>query len=216
MNLSPSPTPSSHPPPSISSLLELSRSSILAFQSVSSSVPPELTQVMHDLTNILSIMHNTLSLLNTDMAASATLATNAMSYVSVASQNLAPPLSTLSSSPSATRAPFPPPGPLSSMSHQPAPPPVLSAAEQERLRSLVVSGLPESPQTDSVARAQDDASTVARLLTFLGVECEASSVYRLGSPKDGTARLVKVVLPASRSSLVHVSPACSPSCSLGG
>ena len=74
-----------------------------------------------------------------------------------------------------------------------------SAEEQERRRSLVFIGLPESAATRPSERVQDDREAVVKILDELGVEAAPTTTYRLGRPDPNrtTPRLVKVVLPAS-------------------
>lgn len=76
---------------------------------------------------------------------------------------------------------------------------IVSAEEQERKRSLVVIGVPESTKPKPSERATDDKNTITELLDELGVEATPTSTYRLGKPDPNRRgpRLIKVVLPAS-------------------
>ncbi|KIH68426.1 hypothetical protein ANCDUO_01239 [Ancylostoma duodenale] len=80
----------------------------------------------------------------------------------------------------------------------PSSPPVLNLPyhEVERLRSVVISGIPElnSPRTKD--RVNYDCECVCKILDYLNIECDPVSVYRLGRPQRGMNRLTKVVLPA--------------------
>jgi hypothetical protein len=64
--------------------------------------------------------------------------------------------------------------------------------EEERLRSIVVSGLPfNSPQLDQMA--------LGDLLHTLGMQCTPCKIFRLGTPHQASSKppLLKVVLPSS-------------------
>lgn len=65
-------------------------------------------------------------------------------------------------------------------------------------RSIVVSGVPESPSESSTGRIQHDVACVTTVLNFLNVECMPSAVYRMGPRQSSRPRLLKVILPASR------------------
>ncbi|EYC13950.1 hypothetical protein Y032_0042g620 [Ancylostoma ceylanicum] len=70
--------------------------------------------------------------------------------------------------------------------------------DSERLRSVVLSGVPESNANSSVERAHHDMICIHQILDFLNVECLPSAVYRMGRYDASKHRLLKVVLPASK------------------
>jgi hypothetical protein len=74
-----------------------------------------------------------------------------------------------------------------------------SADEQERRRSLVFVGLPESTSAKPSERAAADRDQTTDILDVLGVEAQPVATYRLGraDPTKSGGRLLKVVLPAS-------------------
>ncbi|VDO21292.1 unnamed protein product [Heligmosomoides polygyrus] len=68
----------------------------------------------------------------------------------------------------------------------------------ERLRSVVISGIPELDSTDIESRVRYDFFSVGNVLFHIEVECLLVTVYRLGRPIIGNSRLLEVVLPSSR------------------
>ncbi|EYB98826.1 hypothetical protein Y032_0128g1464 [Ancylostoma ceylanicum] len=85
-------------------------------------------------------------------------------------------------------------------SHQcPAPPtlPVRGFDDAERARSLVFIGVPESTIDQPSARVAHDFQCVREIMDFLGIECAALAVYRMGRSNPSYPRLLKVVLPSS-------------------
>lgn len=72
----------------------------------------------------------------------------------------------------------------------------LSYEEVERLRSVIIGGVPELKSSNTRERVSYDFQSSCNVLDFLGVECNPVSVYRLGRPDQGHNRLLKVVLPA--------------------
>uniref|UniRef100_A0A7I4YG34 Transposase_22 domain-containing protein n=1 Tax=Haemonchus contortus TaxID=6289 RepID=A0A7I4YG34_HAECO len=68
--------------------------------------------------------------------------------------------------------------------------------EVERLRSVVISGVPEEKNQSTRRRLSYDYASVCNILDFLGIECNPMCVYRLGRPQIGKDRLLKVVLPS--------------------
>lgn len=68
--------------------------------------------------------------------------------------------------------------------------------EKERLRSVVISGLPEF-QGKVSERRKADSDLINNLIDDLGVDIEASSTYRMGIKKDDTSRLIKCVFKTS-------------------
>lgn len=73
---------------------------------------------------------------------------------------------------------------------------LLSYEEVERLRSLIVGGVPELKSFNTRERVSYGFQSACNVLDFLGVECNPVSVYRLGRLDQGRNRLLKVVLPA--------------------
>lgn len=75
------------------------------------------------------------------------------------------------------------------------------AEEQERRRSVVLIGLPESKAERPTQRAKEDEQEVDKDLDVLGVQARPVSVYRMGRfqnpTQGGRPRLIKMVLPAS-------------------
>ncbi|XGW14266.1 hypothetical protein V3C99_000529 [Haemonchus contortus] len=67
--------------------------------------------------------------------------------------------------------------------------------EKERLRSVVISNMPELSNPSAVARGIHDGNYLRNVLDFLSIECSPQAFYRLGRPMDGRARLMKVVFP---------------------
>ena len=65
--------------------------------------------------------------------------------------------------------------------------------------SVVISGIRESTAPSSFERVNHDYICVNSILDFLGVECFPRSLYRMGRPSSTHYRLLKVVLPCSRS-----------------
>ncbi|KAL3103968.1 hypothetical protein niasHT_030126 [Heterodera trifolii] len=80
----------------------------------------------------------------------------------------------------------------------PALDPITAAlAEQERQRTLVFIGLPESNATRPSERVQEDRKVATKILDHLDVEAEPTAVFRLGryDPQRTTPRPLKVVMP---------------------
>jgi hypothetical protein len=75
-----------------------------------------------------------------------------------------------------------------------------SIAEEQRLRSVVITNLPESQETSPTARAKADFEQVERILDICNVEAKPLAVYRMGKILDkgkapsGRPRLLKVEL----------------------
>lgn len=69
--------------------------------------------------------------------------------------------------------------------------------EQERLRSIVISGVRELQEPIMTKRLDHDYCCVMNVLSFLGVECYPTAIYRLGKPISRGARKIKVVLPST-------------------
>ncbi|KAL3115431.1 hypothetical protein niasHT_020104 [Heterodera trifolii] len=69
--------------------------------------------------------------------------------------------------------------------------------EQERLRTLVFIGLPESHASLPSERVQEDRKVATKILDHLEVEAEPIAVFRLGrhDPQRTTPRPLKVVMP---------------------
>jgi hypothetical protein len=76
---------------------------------------------------------------------------------------------------------------------------VETAEEKERKRSLVVIGLPESTDGDSISRADSDHTAVVNMLRALDIECRPDKQYRMGRTdvQRKGPRLLKVVMPSS-------------------
>ncbi|KAL3084691.1 hypothetical protein niasHT_017157 [Heterodera trifolii] len=74
------------------------------------------------------------------------------------------------------------------------PPP---AKQQERQRTLVFIGLPESNAARPSERVQEDREATTKILDHLEVEAEPTAVFRLGryDPQRTTPRPLKVVMP---------------------
>ena len=72
-----------------------------------------------------------------------------------------------------------------------------SAEEKERLRSIVIQGLPESKETKPSEKTRADQNRVVELLDEIGAEVTAVSVYRLPGNQTNKPRLLKVVLATS-------------------
>lgn len=70
--------------------------------------------------------------------------------------------------------------------------------EKERLRSVVISGVPESHLSANASqRRMENRAAVTAILDQLDMDTEPVSVYRMGTPKPDRPRLLKVVLPNS-------------------
>jgi hypothetical protein len=80
---------------------------------------------------------------------------------------------------------------------------VESAEEKERKRSMVVIGVPEPENGDSIERADKDSDSVVNMLRALNIQARPSQVYRMGRPKPANdngkpnPRLIKVVMSSS-------------------
>ncbi|KAL3073397.1 hypothetical protein niasHT_038535 [Heterodera trifolii] len=88
--------------------------------------------------------------------------------------------------------------PPAKRSMAPALDPITAAlAEQERQRTLVFIGLPESNATRPSERVQEDRKVATKILDHLDVEAEPTAVFRLGryDPQRTTPRPLKVVMP---------------------
>lgn len=72
----------------------------------------------------------------------------------------------------------------------------LSYEEVERLRSVIIGGVPELKSSNTRERVSYDYQSACNVLDFLGVECNPISAYRLGRPDQGHNRLLKVILLA--------------------
>ncbi|KAL3098565.1 hypothetical protein niasHS_000102 [Heterodera schachtii] len=72
-------------------------------------------------------------------------------------------------------------------------------AEQERQRTLVFIGLPESNAACPSERVHEDREATTKILDHLEVEAEPTAVFRLGryDPQRTTPRPLKVVMPTS-------------------
>ncbi|KAL3073737.1 hypothetical protein niasHT_039264 [Heterodera trifolii] len=72
-------------------------------------------------------------------------------------------------------------------------------AEQERQRTLVFIGLPESNATRPSERVQDDREATTKILDHLEVEAEPTAIFRVGrfDSQRTTPRPLKVVMPTS-------------------
>lgn len=77
-----------------------------------------------------------------------------------------------------------------------APTPTIDPEEKERLRSLVIGGLPET-NGNAAQRRASNKNMVTEILDSLDVEAEAVCVYRMGKMENGRSRLLKVVMPSS-------------------
>ncbi|KAL3089136.1 hypothetical protein niasHS_008501 [Heterodera schachtii] len=76
-------------------------------------------------------------------------------------------------------------------------PNTVALAEQERHRTLVLLGLPESAAALPSERVQEDRKVATKILDHLDVEAEPTAVFRLGryDPQRTTPRPLKVVMP---------------------
>ncbi|KAL3104908.1 hypothetical protein niasHT_016606 [Heterodera trifolii] len=76
-------------------------------------------------------------------------------------------------------------------------PNTVALADQERQRTLVFIGLPESNAARPSERVQEDREATTKILDHLEVEAEPTAVFRLGQydPQRTTPRPLKVVLP---------------------
>ncbi|KAL3092193.1 hypothetical protein niasHT_023752 [Heterodera trifolii] len=91
-----------------------------------------------------------------------------------------------------------PPQPKRSMtSTQDLDPNTAALAEQERQRTLVFIGLPESNATRPSERVQEDREAAIKILDHLEVEAQPTAIFRLGryDPQRTTPRPLKVVMP---------------------
>jgi hypothetical protein len=72
------------------------------------------------------------------------------------------------------------------------------AEEKERLRSVVISGVPEiDPSAKAPQRRVANQQSVMEILDVLDIDVEPSCVYRMGVSSRHRPRLIKVVLPNS-------------------
>ncbi|KAL3101563.1 hypothetical protein niasHT_023083 [Heterodera trifolii] len=78
-------------------------------------------------------------------------------------------------------------------------PNTVALAEQERQRTLVFIGLPESNAIRPSERVQEDREATTKILDHLEVEAEPTAVFRLGrfDPQRTTPRPLKVVMPTA-------------------
>ncbi|KAL3085949.1 hypothetical protein niasHS_008991 [Heterodera schachtii] len=76
-------------------------------------------------------------------------------------------------------------------------PNTVALAEQERHRTLVLLGLPESAAALPSERVQEDRKVATKILDHLDVEAEPTAVFRLGryDPQRTIPRPFKVVMP---------------------
>ncbi|KAL3113205.1 hypothetical protein niasHT_018359 [Heterodera trifolii] len=76
-------------------------------------------------------------------------------------------------------------------------PNTVALAEQERHRTLVLLGLPESAAALPSERVQEDRKVATKILDHLDVEAEPTAVFRLGryDPQRTIPRPLKVVMP---------------------
>ncbi|KAL3123709.1 hypothetical protein niasHT_002791 [Heterodera trifolii] len=91
-----------------------------------------------------------------------------------------------------------PPQPKRSMTSAPDLDPNTAAlAEQERQRTLVFIGLPESNAIRPSEHVQEDREAATKILDHLEVEAQPTAVFRLGryAPQRTTPRPLKVVMP---------------------
>ncbi|KAL3074535.1 hypothetical protein niasHS_015365 [Heterodera schachtii] len=91
-----------------------------------------------------------------------------------------------------------PPQPKRPMASAPDSGPNTAAlAEQERQRTLVLIGLPESKAARPSERVKEDREAATKILDHLDVEAEPTAVFRLGrfDPQRTTPRPLKVVMP---------------------
>ncbi|KAK6030842.1 hypothetical protein OSTOST_03015 [Ostertagia ostertagi] len=65
--------------------------------------------------------------------------------------------------------------------------------ELEGQRSIVISGIPECKSTSVRERKSYDYYHVCNIIDFLGIECNAVTLYRLGKPSQGKNRLIKIM-----------------------
>ena len=70
--------------------------------------------------------------------------------------------------------------------------------EYNRQHEVVVSGLPEDRNESCSIRAQNDKSTINKLLDLLEIEATPVTVYRMGKMDTNRPRLVKVRMPTRR------------------
>ncbi|EYC22374.1 hypothetical protein Y032_0017g3311 [Ancylostoma ceylanicum] len=68
---------------------------------------------------------------------------------------------------------------------------------EERIRSVVVSGVSECRDINVISRMNHDLDCVRKLFHFLNIECNPVSIYRMGKPNPKFPRLLKIVLPSS-------------------
>ncbi|KAL3069619.1 hypothetical protein niasHS_004638 [Heterodera schachtii] len=78
-------------------------------------------------------------------------------------------------------------------------PNTVALAEQERQRTLVYIGLPESNAIRPSERVKEDRESATKILDHLEVEAEPTAVFRLGryDPQRTTPRPLKVVMPTT-------------------
>ncbi|KAL3099311.1 hypothetical protein niasHT_027213 [Heterodera trifolii] len=91
----------------------------------------------------------------------------------------------------------PPPAKRSMAAELDLDPITAALAEQERQRTLVFIGLPESNAARPSERVQEDREATTKILDHLEVEAEPTAVFRLGryDPQRTTPRPLKVVMP---------------------
>ncbi|KAK6044307.1 endonuclease/exonuclease/phosphatase family protein, partial [Cooperia oncophora] len=76
-------------------------------------------------------------------------------------------------------------------------PPDMSYEDIERKRSVVVAGIQECVSPIASVRVSYDLNCIRRINDFLSVDCQPTSVYRMGRYVPGKPRLLKVVFPSS-------------------
>lgn len=81
--------------------------------------------------------------------------------------------------------------------------------EDKKGRSLVISGLPESPASVKPSERQKQLEDqVENILDILKVECRPVEVYRMGRLENSRPRLVKLLLPSKAHWATALSNAC--------
>ncbi|KAL6731782.1 hypothetical protein Aduo_002611 [Ancylostoma duodenale] len=68
--------------------------------------------------------------------------------------------------------------------------------EKERLRSVVISNIPESSDPYAVNLGTYDGDCLRKIFNHLSIECSPLAYYRMGRPSPGRPRLMKVVFPS--------------------
>ncbi|KAL6726915.1 hypothetical protein Aduo_008843 [Ancylostoma duodenale] len=78
-----------------------------------------------------------------------------------------------------------------------SPSPHLDCHETEGLRSTLIAGISERKSSFLKQELEYDYSNVMNVLFHLDIQCYPVAIYRLGRPKEGVNRLLKVVLPTT-------------------